>query len=86
MDENKIIRKCAACNTEKSIKEFIKITANKSKEVKVMPDSRFFGRSAYICKNQACIEKVFKKGRIYKILKIKPDETLKEKIRTVLEK
>lgn len=85
MDESNIIRKCAACGTKKSRNAFIKITVNKNKELRIMPDSHFFGRSVYLCKDSGCIEKVFKKGRLYKILKIKPDETLEEKIRTVLE-
>ena len=50
-----------------------------------MPDSKFFGRSAYICKNDKCLETAFKKDKIYKILKTKPAEDLKEKIRAVLE-
>ena len=74
MDEQKIIRKCTACSKELSRDKLIKITVN-----------NFFGRSAYICKDIDCIEKAFKKGRIFKILKIKQDETLKEKIRAVLE-
>ena len=85
MDEQKIIRKCTACSKELSRDKFIKITVNNQKEVEIMPDSKFFGRSAYICKDIDCIEKAFKKGRIFKILKIKQDETLKEKIRAVLE-
>lgn len=86
MDENKIKRICAACNTEKSRNEFIKITVNKNKELQIMPNSKFTGRSTYICKNNDCIKKAFKKGKLYKILKIKPDETLEQKIRAVLEK
>ncbi len=85
MDESKIIRKCAACNAKKSRNELIKITADKNKEVRIMPDSSFFGHSVYLCKDAECIQKAFKKGRLYKILKIKPDETLEEKIMTVLE-
>ena len=66
--------------------ELIKITVNKStKELRISPSSNFVGRSLYICKNFSCIDTAFKKGRIYKILKIKPDETFKEKIRAVLE-
>ena len=76
MDEQKIIRKCTACSKELSRDKLIKITVNNQKEVEIMPDSKFFGRSAYICKDI---------GRIFKILKIKQDETLKEKIRAVLE-
>lgn len=86
MDESKIIRKCTSCSKAKSRDDLIKITVNKNtNEVKVSPDSKFVGRSCYVCKDIGCIDNAFKKGRIYKILKIKPDDTLKEKIRAVLE-
>ena len=85
MDETKIIRKCIACGKELVRTNLIKITKNsKTKEIKICPDSKFYGRSAYLCKNSNCIDKAFKKGRIYKILKITQDESLKEKINAVL--
>ncbi len=86
MEEKKIIRKCIACNSLKNRNNLIKITINKNKEIAVMPDSKFFGHSIYICKNNDCMQNAFKKGKIYKILKIKPDKKLEEKIRAVLEK
>ena len=52
MDEQKIIRKCTACSKELSRDKLIKITVNNQKEVEIMPDSKFFGRSAYICKDK----------------------------------
>lgn len=83
---NKIqIRKCGGCNIEDNKENLIKITRSKNGEVRVMPDSKFTGRSVYLCKNNECIEKAFKKGKLFKILKCKQDETLKEKIRAVLE-
>lgn len=79
------IRKCCGCNIEENKENLIKITRSKNSEVRVMPDSKFTGRSVYICPNSECIEKAFKKGKLFKILKCKQDETLKEKIRAVLE-
>lgn len=90
MEEDKILRKCCACSNIKSRNDLIKITVNKkNNELRILPDSKFFGRSVYICKNIECISNAFKKGRIFKLLKTKPDDSLKEKIeekiRTVLE-
>lgn len=87
MDEKNIIRKCAACSALKPRSELIKITLNKScGEVRVMPESDFFGRSVYLCRNIDCVNAAFKKNKIFRILKIKIQETLEEKIRAVLEK
>ena len=87
MDENKVIRKCLSCGARKPRTDLIKITINKkTKELKVNPDYGFQGYSVYLCKDMNCVNLAFKKGRILKILKIKQDESLKEKIGAVLER
>lgn len=85
MESDKVLRKCIACNTVKTRNELIKITVNRIlNEVRVNPDSKFFGRSVYICKSDECINNAFKKGKFFKILKVKQQDDLKEKIRAVL--
>ena len=79
------MRKCCGCGIETNKENLIKITRNKNREVRVNPDSKFTGRSVYICKCNECIQKALKKGKLIKILKSKIDETVKEKIRAVLE-
>lgn len=85
MDNSLIQRKCIACNILKSRTDLIKITVNNKGEFAVLPDSKFVGRSAYICKSKDCIEKAFKKDKLFRILKIRHDDGLMEKIRAVLE-
>ena len=63
-------RKCVGCGAIKPCADMIKITkVSQTGEVFVNPDSKTFGRSAYLCYNQSCIEKAFKKNKILKILK-----------------
>ena len=63
-------RKCVACGEIKPKSELIKITKEyTSGNVVVMPDSKIFGRSAYLCYNENCINTAFKKNRINKVLK-----------------
>ena len=82
---NEHIRKCAGCNEKFDRKLMIKITKDhKTGEIIPNPDNLTFGRSIYVCKNQKCIEQAFKKGKFFKLLKSKPDETLKEKIATFI--
>lgn len=85
MQESQIFRKCCVCNSLLSRDKLIKITKSKSGEIMVMPHSKFFGHSFYLCKNSQCVEGAFKKGKIFKLLKLSPDDSFKEKIRTVLE-
>lgn len=72
-------RKCAGCSEQFKKDEMIKITQEfLSKKLVLNPDNKTFGRSVYICKKSECIEKAFKKNRVFKSLRTKPDENLKE--------
>ncbi|MBO5738022.1 YlxR family protein [bacterium] len=76
--ENKSLRKCIICGDYKPQKSFIKITRNHcNNEIIVNPNSKIFGRSAYLCYNQNCIEQAIKKKKINKALKISMSKDLK---------
>ena len=63
-------RRCAGCNEIKISDDMIKLTKNyKTGEVVVNPDRFVFGRSLYVCKNENCVNQLFKKDRISKNLK-----------------
>ena len=63
-------RKCIACKGIKAREELIKITKeHKSGDVVVQPNSKTFGRSAYLCYNENCINTAFKKNLLGKMLK-----------------
>ena len=72
-------RKCAGCGEVKDRNELIKIT-NVQGELVVNPDSKKFGRSVYLCYNNACIENAFKKNKISRILKTSVPQDLKGKL------
>ena len=56
----------------------IKITkVSSSEEIVINPNSKTFGRSAYLCYNQDCIEQALKKKKINRALKISTDIDLK---------
>ena len=65
------LRKCLACGEIKNRERMIKITKDFSTgEVVLNPNSKTFGRSAYLCYNQSCIEQAFKKNKINRVLKM----------------
>ena len=67
-------RKCIGCGAIKDVKELIKITKNfVDGKVIVNPNSKIFGRSAYICYNEKCKELAFKKNRLNRALKSSQD-------------
>ena len=65
-----ILRKCISCGEIKPQEDLIKITKEyENGNVVVQPNSKTFGRSAYLCYNESCINAIFKKNRINKVLK-----------------
>lgn len=72
-------RKCVGCGEIKDRKELIKITKTND-GIFVNPDNKKFGRSAYLCYNNACVEAAFKKNKIAKVLKSSISEDLKGKL------
>ena len=73
-----ILRKCVGCGELKPRDELIKVTKEHvTGELFVNPNSKIFGRSAYLCYNQSCIEQALKKNKLCKILKINASTDLK---------
>ncbi len=74
-------RKCAGCGKIKNRDELIKITRqNPHKNLVINGDSKIFGRSAYLCYNNSCIEAAFKKNKLQKALKTPIPQELKGKL------
>ena len=71
-------RKCIACGELKPREDMIKITKEHStSEVVIEPDSKTFGRSAYLCYNRSCIELAIKKKKLNKALRTNAEVDLK---------
>lgn len=63
-------RKCIGCGEIKNRKDLIKITKeHTTNNLIINGNSKIFGRSAYLCYNNTCIENAFKKNKLQKILK-----------------
>ena len=71
-------RKCVACGALKPREGMIKITkVSSTGELVVNPNSKTFGRSAYLCYNQSCVYQALKKKKINRALKINASVDLK---------
>ena len=69
-----MLRKCVGCGELKTRKNLIKITKDyKDGNIVIEPDSKTFGRSAYLCYNQSCIEAALKKSKLNKVLRTNAD-------------
>lgn len=69
-----MLRKCVGCGDLKPRENMLKLTKDfKSGKVVLNPDSLTFGRSAYLCYNQSCIELALKKNKLNRALKTGED-------------
>ncbi len=69
-----MLRKCVGCGELKPRENMLKLTKDfKSGKVVLNPDSLTFGRSAYLCYNQSCIELALKKNKLNRALKTGED-------------
>lgn len=74
-------RKCIGCGEIKNRDDMIKITKEHATNTLVVNgNSKIFGRSAYLCYNNTCIENAFKKNKLQKILKTPIPQELKGKL------
>ena len=70
-------RKCVGCGEFKLRENLIRIMKTDKEGLVVNPNSKTFGRSAYLCYNESCIEKAFKKNKLAKQLKTSVPNELK---------
>mgnify|MGYP003292385439 CR=1 FL=1 len=69
-----IMRKCVGCGEMKPRGDMVKITKDyKTGKIVLNPNSKTFGRSAYLCYNSTCKELALKKNKINRILKTNED-------------
>lgn len=63
----------------------IKITrVHGTRDIIINPDSRYFGRSSYICYNKECVLNALKKKKLEKSLKTGISEQITEQIKTLV--
>lgn len=69
-EQKHIFRKCVGCGEIKERSNLIRIVkTHDARELIIMPDSKHFGRSSYLCYNKDCLKNAIKKKRLQKTLK-----------------
>jgi len=82
MSRRRILRRCVVCRRVGDREEFFRIVRKKDGEIVFDPDFREFGRSAYLCKRKECVEKVFRRKKLEKSLRVDfIDKDVKERLK-----
>jgi len=80
-----ILRKCAGCGEIKDRTELLRILRqHNTGDIFIMPDSKKFGRSVYLCKNIECLNAALKKKRLHKMLHSQINQGVLEQIQNVM--
>lgn len=61
-------RTCIGCRTVRPKKELIRIVRTPEGEIHIDPSGKRSGRGAYVCPQESCIEKAFKRKQLEKAL------------------
>lgn len=78
------LRKCAGCSVLHESSQMIRIMkVHDSGKILINPESRYFGRSVYLCYNKNCVQNAFKRKRISKTLKTEIPIQIIEKIKAL---
>lgn len=72
------------CNTKKEKKDLIRIVKKQDGNIELDKTGKLAGRGAYICNNEACLERLIKSKRLEKVFEIKIDEKVYENLRGVI--
>lgn len=67
-EKKKPLRQCAGCRELKAKSDLIRVVKPKDKEACLDPTGRMNGRGAYVCRNEACLEKAFRSKGLEKAL------------------
>lgn len=63
----------------------IKITrVHGTQDILINPDSRYFGRSSYVCYNKECVQNVLKKKKLQRSLKEEINTEIIDKIKNLV--
>ena len=58
------VRACVACRSVRLKRELTRLVCGDDNRVRADPTGRAPGRGAYVCRDQACLEGVLRRGRL----------------------
>ncbi len=84
INKKKPARTCMACNEQKEKNDLIRIVKSKDGIIEVDLTGKKSGRGAYICKSEACLDKLIKSKRLERIFEQEISSEIYESLRGVI--
>lgn len=79
------LRKCIACNENKSKNELIRVVRNADKEIVVDITGKANGRGAYVCKTETCIQQIIKNKKLSRTFQMEVPDEVYVKLKDIIE-
>ena len=84
VNKKKPVRTCMACNEQKEKNELLRIVKSKDGIIDVDLTGKKSGRGAYICKSEACLDKIIKSKRLERVFEQEINSEIYESLRGVI--
>ncbi len=84
VNKKKPARTCMACNEQKEKNELLRIVKSKDGIIDVDLTGKKSGRGAYICKSEACLDKIIKSKRLERVFEQEINSEIYESLRGVI--
>ena len=84
-EKGAFLRQCIGCGKRALKNEFIRIARTTDGEIIIDGTPSVGGRGAYICRNEECLKKALKNGRLSKNLRVEVPETVYQKLKITLD-
>jgi predicted RNA-binding protein YlxR (DUF448 family) len=78
------MRMCVGCKTMRPKKELFRVVGSDEKLAVLDKTSKAPGRGAYICPDEACLQKAIKTRALERALQVKVDDTLVQQLKREL--
>lgn len=79
-EKARLQRTCVACRQMQDKRQLCRVVRTPAGEMLLDEGGRMAGRGAYVCKNQVCLQKVFKSRALERALKKALPDELKEEL------
>jgi predicted RNA-binding protein YlxR (DUF448 family) len=78
------MRMCVGCKTMRPKKELFRVVGSEENLATLDKTSKASGRGAYICPDEACLQKAIKTRALERALQVKVDDTLVQQLKREL--
>lgn len=83
-NKSRPMRQCVGCREMKEKRSLIRVVKTPDDEIKIDSTGKMSGRGAYVCRDEACLQRAIKSRGLEKSLKVAIDDRVKDDLLAML--